>query len=156
MSEFTFDAGITVIPTENLYIAVVGKNLTYPDNGVLPTSFGGGIGYGNEDFSLEVDAVADFNSWPEMSARVMLGGEYVAASVVPIRLGYQYDMMAGSGQDGAHAISGGLGYIDTSFSVEASPAAQRGGAERHHGRGRRNPLPRIVRRAHSRLLTDRR
>lgn len=120
VSEFTFDAGITVMPTENLHIAVVGKNLTYPDNGILPTSFGGGIGYGSREFSLEIDAVADFNSWPDISARVMLGGEYLAAEVVPIRLGYQYDMMAGSGQDGAHAISGGLGYVDTNFSVEAS------------------------------------
>jgi hypothetical protein len=120
VSEFTFSAGVTVLPTEGLHIGVVGHNLTYPGNGVLPTSVGGGIGYGNDDFSIEVDAVADFNSWSEISPRVMAGGEYLVADAVPIRLGYQFDLMSGSGLTPSHSISGGAGYIDTRFSIEAS------------------------------------
>ncbi len=115
VNTMTFDAGIAVRATDELHIAVVGQNLSYPDNGLLPTTVGGGVGYGSKDFSIEADGLADFNSWDAPTARVMLGGEYLAGDHFPIRLGYRYDQGADS-----HAISGGLGYVERRFSVEAS------------------------------------
>lgn len=111
----TFDAGVVLAATDELHIGVVGKNLAYADNGLLPTTLGGGVGYGTEDFSLEVDGIADFNSWLNISGRFMAGGEYLAGDHFPLRLGYRFDQGAMS-----HEVSGGLGYIDRRFSVEAS------------------------------------
>ncbi len=115
----TFDAGVTVKATDELHIGLSGQNLTYPNNGILPTTVGGGIGYGTKDFSIEVDGIADFSSWAEISPRVMAGGEYLIANHFPIRVGYRFDLMAGSGLDPSHQVSAGFGYVDTAFAVEA-------------------------------------
>jgi hypothetical protein len=116
----TFDAGITVLPVKELKISAVGYNLTYPNNSILPTVVGGGIGYGTEDFSIEVDAVADFNSYEKPNPRVMAGGEYLIIGRVPIRAGYRFDLLNGSGFEQSHQLSGGLGYLDPRFGIEAS------------------------------------
>jgi len=123
LNTLTFDAGLNVSITDGLRIAAVGHNLTYPDNGLLPTVVGGGIGYGTEDFSVEIDAVADLTSWGEPTPRLMVGGEYLIADRFPIRLGYRYDGLdlAASGVDtSSHALAAGVGYIDPRFSVEAA------------------------------------
>lgn len=111
----TFDAGITVKASDNFAIAVLGQNLTYPNNGVLPTTIGGGLGFGSQDFSVEADGLADFSSWNKTTARLMLGGEYLAADHFPIRLGYRFDQ-----GNKSNWLSGGLGYLANEFSVEAS------------------------------------
>lgn len=116
----TFDAGVTIKATDELHIGLSGQNLSYPNNGILPTTAGGGIGYGTKDFSIEVDGVADFSSWSEISPRVMAGGEYLIANTFPIRAGYRFDLLAGSKLKPSHQVSGGIGYIDQSFGVEAS------------------------------------
>src|SRR5205085_4583208 len=112
---FTFDVGATVTPMSGLRLAAVGKNLTNPGTALAPTQVGGGIGYTNETFSIEGDALADFTTWKATRARFMFGGEAFVASHFPIRLGYRYD-------DGmkTHAVSGGLGYIDRRWSFEVS------------------------------------
>lgn len=112
---FTFDAGLTVKATDSLHLAVLGQNLSYPNTGAVPTSIGGGIGYGTSDLSIEVDAIADFNSYTSTSARVMAGAELLLGDHFPLRAGYKFD-----GGASVHAISAGLGYIHTDFSVEAS------------------------------------
>jgi opacity protein-like surface antigen len=111
----TFDAGITVKVTEGLAISALGQNLTYPNNGVLPTTIGGGLAYSGSGFTIEADGIADLNSWGKPTARAMAGAEYVIAERFPIRAGYRYDQGADQ-----HAISLGLGYITREFSVEAS------------------------------------
>jgi hypothetical protein len=100
---------------DSVYIAAVGQNLTYPNHGLLPTTVGGGIGFGSQSFSLEVDALADFTSWGKPKARAMIGGEYLIGDHVPVRLGYQFDQGAK-----LHTLSTGVGYIGTEFSVEGS------------------------------------
>jgi hypothetical protein len=120
MQTVTMDAGVTVKPIEELAIAAFGQNITYPNNGLLPTMVGGGIGYGNEDFSVEADAVADINSYTKVSPRVMVGGEYLIVGRVPLRAGYRFDMLNGTGEKQAHAVSAGLGYVEPRFGVEAS------------------------------------
>ncbi len=120
VNTLSFDAGITIRATDELYIGLSGQNLSYPDNGLLPTTVGGGIGYGTGDFSIEVDGVADLNSWPTPSPRVMAGGEYLLVDRIPLRAGYRFDLLAGSELDPSHQLSAGLGYVDPRFGVEAS------------------------------------
>ncbi|MFT3766552.1 MAG: hypothetical protein QM820_13715 [Minicystis sp.] len=111
----TWDAGIVVRPTDSIYIAAVGQNLTYTKNGLLPLTVGGGIGYGSETFSIEADGIADIGSWDKPTARVGVGAEYVVSGMVPIRAGYRFD------QGGKlHTVSLGTGYIHPVFSIEAA------------------------------------
>lgn len=115
VNTFTFDAGLTLRATDNLYVAALGQSLSYPGHAILPTTLGGGIGWGSKDFSIEADGVADFNSWESTSARFMLGAEFLAGDHFPLRGGYRYDQGAE-----VHSLSAGLGYIGTEFSAELS------------------------------------
>jgi opacity protein-like surface antigen len=116
---FTFDAGITVTPVNGLFIGVVGSNLTNTGNGFRPLTLGGGIGYGNNDITAEVDVVADFTTYvrPDGSGRTamraMAGFEYLVADHFPLRVGYKYDA-----EPATHAVSAGVGYIDPQFSID--------------------------------------
>jgi hypothetical protein len=116
---FTFDAGITVKPSSSLFIGVVGSNLTSSGHGYQPLTLGGGIGYGNNDITAEVDFVADFTTYTKADGtsrtaiRTLAGFEYLAADHFPLRIGYRYDA-----EPATHAISGGVGYIDPQFSVD--------------------------------------
>jgi opacity protein-like surface antigen len=115
VNDVTFDAAVTVKAADAVFISVVGQNLSYPDNGLLPTTLGGGVGVGTDDFSVELDGLADFNSYTDTTARIMAGGEYLVADHFPIRLGYRFDQGAAQ-----HALSLGAGYVGTEFSVEAA------------------------------------
>jgi hypothetical protein len=121
INALTFDAGLTLKLGDSVYLAAVGQNLTYPNNGLLPTTVGGGIGIGTPSFSIEADGLADLSSWSrpleplKAKARLMLGGEYLLADHVPIRLGYAFDQGAK-----LHTLSAGGGYVGTEFAIEAS------------------------------------
>lgn len=121
ISSLSFDAGLTLKPSKELAIAILGQNLTNPGTGFQPTMFGGGVGYGTDDFTIEGDVLADFTTWidPDGSSKTtlrgMLGAEYLAGDHYPLRLGYRYD----EGQK-THAVSGGLGYVDPQFALEVS------------------------------------
>jgi hypothetical protein len=111
----TLDAGLVVKATDSIYIAAIGQNLTYPKNGLLPTIVGGGIGYGGDALSVEVDGIADLNSWDKPTARIGVGAEYVVAGLVPIRAGYRYDQGAK-----LSTVSLGAGYVGPIFSIQAA------------------------------------
>ncbi len=115
VNQLTFDVGIAVKPADGLYIGLLGQNLAYAGNGILPLMVGGGIGVGTKDFSIEGDGVADLNSWDKATGRVSGGAEVLIGGHVPLRAGILYDT-------GAHnaTASGGLGFLATEFSVEAS------------------------------------
>ncbi len=110
---FAFDAGATLKPTDGLAISIVGQNLNNPGSGFQPMSFGGGIGFGTHDFTVEGDTLADFTTWDKTTVRAMGGFEFLAADHYPLRIGYRYDQ----GQT-SHALSAGVGYIDKIFSAE--------------------------------------
>jgi opacity protein-like surface antigen len=111
----TFDAGATLKPIDEIAISVVGSNLTNPGTSFLPLMFGGGIAYGSSDVTVEADVLGDFTTYGSSKVRAMLGGEYLAADHVPLRLGYRYDQGAVS-----HTVTGGLGYIDSAYSIDLS------------------------------------
>ncbi len=112
---FAFDAGATFKLSDEIALGIVGNNLNNPDTGFQPTSVGGGLGYGNENFTLEVDAVGDFTTYDQTKMRAMGGFEYLISGTYPIRLGYRFD----DGQE-SHAITGGVGYVDQQFSAEVA------------------------------------
>ncbi|HEX4337194.1 MAG TPA: hypothetical protein VH062_14850 [Polyangiaceae bacterium] len=111
----TFDAGATFKPIDEIAISVVGSNLTNPATSFLPLMFGGGIGVGTADVTVEADVLGDFTTYGSSKLRAMLGGEYLAADHVPLRLGYRYDQ----GQM-SHTVTGGLGYIDSAYAIDFS------------------------------------
>ncbi len=115
LREITFDAGLTLKPTPELALSIVGNNLTAPSHGFHPVSVGGGAGAAFGDFSLEGDLVADFVTWDETTLRAMAGFEMLFADHVSARLGYRFDEGAVS-----HALSGGVGYIDRTFDVDVA------------------------------------
>jgi hypothetical protein len=115
VNALTFDVGLTARLGDSVYLAAIGQNLTYPNNALLPTTVGGGVGFGNANLSLEADGLADLTSWGKPTARLMIGGEYLVGDHVPIRLGYRFDQGAK-----LHTLSAGLGYIAPEFSIEGT------------------------------------
>lgn len=113
VSEFTFDAGAAIAITEQLRVAVSGRNLTAPGVGFLPTGLAGGLGWSNQTVTVEGNTLVDFTTFGEARARFMLGGEVLLADRVPLRTGYRYDAGLKT-----HALSLGAGYVDRRFSVE--------------------------------------
>lgn len=111
----TFDAGVSIKAGDLIAIGLSGQNLTYTNDGVLPTTVGGGVAVMHPDFTIEVDGVADLTSYASPTARIMGGAEYLLLDRVPIRLGYRFDQGADS-----HQLSGGLGFVAPEFMVEAS------------------------------------
>lgn len=107
------DAGATLQPVPNLAFSVVGFNLNAAKNGFLPMMAGGGIGGGNEKFTLEADVLADFATWNTTKLRFMGGGELLLGEHFPLRAGYRFD--EGSKMQW---LSGGTGYVDKSMRIE--------------------------------------
>ncbi|NUP11312.1 MAG: hypothetical protein HOW73_35140 [Polyangiaceae bacterium] len=111
----TFDAGVAIKAGDLVRIGISGQNLTYFNNGILPTTVGGGVAIAHEDFTIEADGVADLTSYMTPTARVMAGGEYLLVDRIPLRAGYRFDQGANS-----HQLSGGVGYLAREFMIEAS------------------------------------
>jgi hypothetical protein len=112
-SAFTFDAGAAVSVSENIRLAVSGRNLTAPGTALAPTALAGGIGWSNQTVTVEADSLIDFTTFGSARARGMLGGEVLVADRFPLRAGYRYD----AGMK-THAASLGAGYVDRKFSFE--------------------------------------
>lgn len=111
----TFDAGIALRLADILVIGASGQNLTFPDNGLMPTVVRAGIAVATEDFTIEADGAVDITSYGTPTGRVMAGGEYLLVDHIPLRLGYRFDQGADS-----HSLSGGVGYTSREFSIEGS------------------------------------
>lgn len=109
----TFDAGATLRPVDELYIAVTGQNLTNPETTLLPFMGGLGIGYVTREFGLTADAVLESRTYERTRIRFNAGGEVLLADRIALRGGYRFDQGLES-----HALSGGLGYVDPRYSVD--------------------------------------
>ena len=114
-SIFTFNAGVTYRPIHALSLAILGQNLTDPNHPIAPTTLTGALGLDLRVFSAEVDAMTDFTTYSAPTERLAIGAEVFLFDRLAIRAGYRFD--AG---DRVHSLSGGLGWIDKHFSVEAS------------------------------------
>jgi hypothetical protein len=114
-SLFTFNAGVTYRPVKQLSLGIVGKNLTYPNHPIAPTTVEGGAGLDLGVFSLEVDGLVDFTTYGSPRGRLSAGAEVFLFDRFAIRVGWRAD----AGQK-VHSFCGGLGWVDKHFSVEAS------------------------------------
>jgi hypothetical protein len=110
-----FDAGVTLRASEHFSLSAVGTNLNGPDEGLMPTTAGGGLAVSVADFVIEADGVFDFTTYEEVEPRLMLGAEALFADHVAARVGYRFDLGADS-----HAIAGGVGYVNREFDVDVS------------------------------------
>jgi hypothetical protein len=109
----TFDLGIAVQPKKGIRLGLVGRNLTVPDSAFAPTQLVAAVGYLEEKFGVEADALVDFHTYGRATVRAMAGGEYLAGEKFPLRVGYRYD------QGGKiHSLCLGAGYVDKRFSVD--------------------------------------
>jgi hypothetical protein len=111
--DWSFDAGATVKPTPELSLALVGQNLTGPGHSFMPTTVGGGIGYGVQEVGIEADLVADFSTFDETAIRGMVALETLFDGKYALRGGYRYDQGLET-----HAAAVGAGYVAREFLVE--------------------------------------
>jgi hypothetical protein len=114
VADLTFDAGLTLKPIPEVSLALVGQNLSDTGHGFLPLMFGGGIGFGTDAFSLEMDVVSDFTTYEEAALRFQGGAEILVGDNFPIRGGYSYDDALAT-----HSLAGGFGYVSRQFSLDA-------------------------------------
>jgi hypothetical protein len=112
-SQFTFDAGAAVQISEQIRLAVSGRNLTATGTGLAPLVLAGGLGWSNQVFTIEANSLVDFTTYGSARGRGMLGAEILVADRFPLRAGYRYE----AGQK-THAVSLGAGYVERKFSVE--------------------------------------
>jgi hypothetical protein len=113
LNEFTFDAGAAVALSEQIRVAISGRNLTAPGTGLMPLGVAGGLGWSNQTVSAEANTLVDFTTFGSARVRAMVGGEILLADHVPLRVGYRYDAGVKT-----HAIGLGGGYVDKRFSIE--------------------------------------
>lgn len=111
----SIDAGITVRPTPEFKLALTGHNLTNPDTALFPIMGGIGASYDTEDFSLSSDLTLETRTYERTNLRTRVGGEVLLIDRLMLRLGYRFDQRQES-----HALSGGVGYVDQRFSIDAS------------------------------------
>lgn len=131
---FTMDTGITLRLGERFNIAAVGYNLVPLRSRDAPLALGLGAALkATPSFTMAFDAVIDFDKYYRLDEATQeavkrtttrLGGglEWLAGSVVPLRLGALWD--SGSG---ASYMTGGLGYVSSSFGLDLSYRQQIGG-----------------------------
>ncbi len=112
-SQFTFDAGAAVNITENLRLALSGRNLTATKSSLAPTILTGGVGYSTGSITVEGNTLVDFTTFNVTRARYGVSGEAFISDRFPVRLGYRFD-------DGnkTHSVGLGVGYVDKRFSFE--------------------------------------
>lgn len=116
---FTFDAGLALALSDSLRLGAVGYNLTNTGSPLAPLMFGGGLGLRVSDFTLEANVLGvDRTTWGSWKTRVQAGAEYLVGDHYPIRVGYTYDQGLRR-----HAVSGGLGFNERSFAIDASVRA---------------------------------
>lgn len=112
---FTFDAGLALALGEAVRLGAVGYNLTSTGSALAPLMIGGGLGFKLGDLTAEANVVGvDRTTWGVWKTRYMVGGEYLAGDHYPLRLGYSFDQ--GTRR---HSVSGGIGYVDKSFAIDA-------------------------------------
>lgn len=121
---FTMDGAIRLTPTEGFHVAALAYNFIEVQSELAPAQVGGAMSVAVADFTLGADALADLTTFSK--AQLLAGGgvEYLAAGMVPLRLGYKYD----TGRK-LHAVGGGIGYVNPVVSIEVSVQQQVSGGD---------------------------
>lgn len=116
LNGFTMDASVLVNPVDGLMVEAVAQNFIDMDSAYAPVLIGGSVSFGTKDiFVVGGDVLADLSTFETAKLLTGLGLEVLAAGIVPLRLGYQYD--TGRVQ---HSLSAGVGYIDKQLGLDLS------------------------------------
>lgn len=113
---FTMDGSMTLSPMEGLHIAALAYNIIDRHSAYVPLMVGGSVTMAfAQSFDIGVDTLTDISSFKKGQVLVGGGGEYLAASAVPLRIGYRYD----SGRD-THAVTAGVGFTNENLGADLS------------------------------------
>ena len=121
---FTLDAGLLFQIIEQFHAGVTAKNILDICNqpvrcrGVMPFAIAAGVSYGSEStpFRFSGDVGLDINSEADdVNFQYEVGGEYMIAGAVPVRLGYQYREL-----DTSNHLTAGFGWRKSRFGIDAS------------------------------------
>jgi hypothetical protein len=115
---FTLDAAVSLHLFESLTISALGTNLIDHNTPLAPTMVGGAVAFGTKQLSIGADLLYDLNLHGEFAGpKMQVGGglEYLTQGLAPLRIGYAFDQ----GRH-AHALTGGVGYLDQRFGIQLS------------------------------------
>lgn len=119
LKAFTLDASLTLRIAESFSISAMGYNLIDTESPLAPLMVGGSLAFApSAGISIGGDVLVDMNTHDSFSGpKILAGGglEFLASGVIPLRGGYQYDQ--GRKQ---HSVTGGLGFVDSSFGIQVS------------------------------------
>ncbi|HKU44450.1 MAG TPA: hypothetical protein VJR89_40095 [Polyangiales bacterium] len=113
---FTMDASIRIQPTPQFQLAALAVNFLDRKSPYAPVLLGGAAAFSIASIAtIGADLLFDISSFD--STGVIFGGglEVLAASVVPLRIGYSLDVMRE-----LHTLSGGAGYTDRTVGFDLS------------------------------------
>ncbi len=94
LNGFSLEAGAIFRVVDQLSIGLAAKNLIDPCQnttceGWVPLTVGAGAAYNMTDLAIAADVDADLNSTDTVAFNVEVGGEYLVAKMVPVRLGFR-------------------------------------------------------------------
>lgn len=106
---FTLDASLRVMPAQGLQIDLAVLNFVDLEDAEAPVTLAGGLAFAvAESFSLGGDVLVDLSSFDDPALTLGAGLELLLGNSVPLRAGYRGDLARET-----HAVTAGLGYIDT-------------------------------------------
>jgi hypothetical protein len=104
----TLDASLRVMPAEGLQIDFAALNFVNLEEAEVPLTLAGSLAFAVIDMlSIGADLLVDLSTYEDAAFIAGGGLEFLAASVVPLRIGYRADLARET-----HAITAGVGYTD--------------------------------------------
>jgi hypothetical protein len=117
---FTMDASLRIAPMQGLSLQALAINFINMDSVFAPVILGGGAAYTILDMvTLGMDVLFDVSTYESAALTIGGGAEILISQVVPIRIGYSYDV-----ERDMNILSGGIGYTDRQVGVDFSVQQQ--------------------------------
>lgn len=119
----TLDASMTITPIPWLRVSGLGYNLIKTYSALAPQMAGGSVSLAPmEELSFGGDILVDFTTFERNEIIAGAGVSYIAAEMVPLRIGYRRD----SGRD-LNQITAGLGFMKGKIGFEGAIRRDLGG-----------------------------
>jgi hypothetical protein len=113
-SAVTMDAGLLVRLAGSLSAGVAAYNLIDVGSAEAPFGAGAGLSYGDDtSWRVAGDVALDLSRQDRTPATLAVGGEYLVAGAVPLRVGFHRDV-AGS----LNHVSGGIGFVGPTYGAD--------------------------------------
>ena len=111
---FTMDASLRISPTPGVQLDIAALNFIDRSSPYVPTQLSGSLAIALGDaFSAGADVITDMTSFEDPGITLGVGGEYLGANTIPVRLGYMGDLARK-----IHAIGAGIGYTDERIGLD--------------------------------------